>query len=160
LTDEVRPLSLRWFRQALEVHTKTDTSPVTIADRGVEAELRRLIEEHYPGHGILGEEMGNDHTEADYVWAIDPIDGTASFISGYPLWGTLLAVLHRGTPVVGVIDIPALGERWVGGAGSATRMNGDTCRTSACNSISQAMLYATSPDIFTGADATTFERLS
>src|SRR5699024_7657748 len=88
LADEVRPLSLKWFRQKLEIHTKSDTSPVTIADRSVEAELRRLIGEHYPEHGILGEEMGNDHTGAEYVWAIDPIDGTSSFISGYPLWGT------------------------------------------------------------------------
>ncbi len=160
LASEVRPLSLQWFRHALEVETKLDASPVTIADRGVEAALRQRIAARYPEHGILGEEMGNDHTEAEYVWAIDPIDGTRSFITGFPLWGTLLAVLHQGVPVLGVIDVPAMDERWVGCAGSITRLNGRDCRTSRCAQIAQASLYSTSPDIFSGDDRVAFERVS
>lgn len=160
LAAEARRLSRRWFRHALEVQTKIDASPVTIADREVEATLRRRIAERYPEHGILGEEMGNDHTGAEYVWAIDPIDGTRSFISGYPLWGTLLAVLHKGTPMLGLIDVPVLDERWIGGADLATRLNGTRCRTSNCEQIDEASLYTTSPDLFEGADRAAFERLS
>ncbi len=160
LATEARSLSQRWFRHTFEVQTKIDATPVTIADREVESALRRLIAARYPEHGILGEEMGNKDTDAEFVWVIDPIDGTRSFISGHPLWGTLLAVLHRSTPVLGVIDVPILDERWIGGAGMPTRINGARCRTSGCVQIEQAALYATSPDLFEGADRAAFERLS
>lgn len=160
LTDHVRPLSRKWFRHPLAVDTKADESPVTQADREVEAALRDVIAQHYPDHGIFGEEFGSLHAEAEFVWSLDPIDGTRAFISGNPLWGTLLALLHRGKPVLGVIDIPMLDERWIGAAGSSTQLNGEDCRVSACTELRQAILYATSPDIFEGAELAAFDALT
>ncbi len=160
LADQVRPVSRRWFRSALQVDLKADESPVTRADREVETALRQAIAEHYPDHGIFGEEFGASQPDAEFTWSVDPIDGTRSFISGHPLWGTLLAALHRGKPIVGIIDIPMLDERWVGVKGAATLFNGVQCRTSACKILSCATLYSTSPDIFQGGDAVAFDGLS
>jgi inositol-phosphate phosphatase/L-galactose 1-phosphate phosphatase/histidinol-phosphatase len=160
LADRARPLSQKWFRHPLAVDTKADESPVTQADREVEAALREAIAGHHPDHGILGEEFGALRTEADLVWSLDPIDGTRAFISGNPLWGTLLGLLHRGRPVLGVIDIPMLDERWVGAAGSPTRLNGVPCRVSTCTELRQAVLYATSPDIFNDAELAAFDALA
>ncbi|NMK45770.1 histidinol-phosphatase [Achromobacter sp. Bel] len=160
LADRVRPLSRKWFRHPLSVDTKADESPVTQADREVEAALRDAIAQHYPHHGIFGEEFGALHTEADLVWSLDPIDGTRAFISGNPLWGTLLALLHRGRPVLGLIDIPMLQERWIGAADSPARLNGDVCQASACTELRDAILYATSPDIFEGAELAAFDALT
>lgn len=160
LADRARPLARKWFRHPLAVDTKADESPVTQADREVEAALREAIAGHYPDHGILGEEFGALRTDADLVWSLDPIDGTRAFISGNPLWGTLLGLLHQGRPVLGVIDIPVLDERWVGAAGSPARLNGVPCRVSACAELRQAILYATSPDIFDGAELAAFGALA
>lgn len=160
LASEVRALSRRWFRHPLQVDTKADESPVTIADREVEAALRRRIAARFPAHGILGEELGRSHVDAEYVWSLDPIDGTRSFITGQPLWGTLIALLHRGTPVLGVIDMPVLDERWIGIAGKPTRLNGAICRTSERRRLADASLYSTSPDLFRDMDSAAFERLS
>lgn len=160
LADHVRPLSRKWFRHPLSIDTKADESPVTQADREVEAALRKAIAQHYPQHGIFGEEFGALHAEAEQVWSLDPIDGTRAFISGNPLWGTLLALLHQGRPVLGLIDIPMLQERWIGAAGSPTRLNGEICQASACTELRDAILYATSPDIFEGAELAAFDALT
>lgn len=160
LADRVRPLSRKWFRHSLDVDTKADDSPVTQADRQVEEALREAIASHHPGHGIFGEEFGPSHAEAEFVWSLDPIDGTRAFISGNPLWGTLLALLQRGRPVLGLIDIPMLDERWIGLAGEATRFNGEPCTASACADLSGAILYATSPDIFSVAELAAFDTLA
>lgn len=160
LADRVRPLSRKWFRHPLAIDTKADESPVTQADREVEAALREAIGQQYPDHGIFGEEFGVSHAEAELVWSLDPIDGTRAFISGNPLWGTLLALLHRGRPVLGVIDVPMLDERWVGVAGASAQLNGASCRASTCTELRQAILYATSPDIFAGAELVAFDALT
>ena len=160
LADKVRPLSRKWFRHPLAVDTKADESPVTQADREVEAALREAIAREYPEHGIFGEEFGASHAEAELVWSLDPIDGTRAFISGNPLWGTLLALLHRGRPVFGLIDIPMLDERWIGAADLPASLNGETCRVSGCTELRQAILYATSPDIFAGAELAGFDALA
>lgn len=165
LADAVRPLSLGWFRRRLAVDDKADESPVTIADRQVETALREQIAARYPAHGIWGEEFGKLNPDAEYVWSVDPIDGTRSFITGHPLWGTLLALLHNGRPVVGVIDIPATGERWVGVNDTAAglceaRFDGHPCATSPVTSLAEATVYATSPDIFDAAEYAQFERLT
>lgn len=160
LADQVRPLSRQWFRHPLSVDTKADESPVTQADREVEAALRAAIASQYPDHGIFGEEFGASHAEAELVWSLDPIDGTRAFISGNPLWGTLLALLHRGRPVLGLIDIPMLGERWLGAADAPAQLNGEVCRASGCTELGQAILYATSPDIFEGTDLAAFDTLT
>lgn len=98
----------------IEVDAKEDDSPVTIADREAEASMRALIHSRYPDHGILGEELGNDRIDAEYVWILDPIDGTKSFISGVPLFTTLIGLLHRGRPVLGAIHQPVLGRLCIG----------------------------------------------
>lgn len=102
--------TLKWFRTDIVVERKGDKSPVTIADRNTEEMLRRQIQRDFPGHGIIGEEFGNELPTAEWVWTIDPIDGTRSFIRGLPFYSILLSLLHHGRPVMGVIALPALGE--------------------------------------------------
>ncbi len=161
LADAARPFSRKWFRREVKVDTKADDSPVTIADREVEAMLRHRIARQFPQHGVLGEELGEVGTGADYVWLIDPIDGTRSFISGNPLWGTLLALLYCGRPVLGVIDMPVVNERWVGVAGQPTHFNGEPCYTRECRGLKDAAMYSTSPDLFGDQEERmAFERLS
>ena len=159
LADLARPLALRYFRQGVAIEDKPDLSPVTIADREAEAAMRRAIAEHFPEHGILGEEYGPERTDADLVWVLDPIDGTKSFITGKPLFGTLIALARQGRPVLGLIDMPALGERFVGHDGTAF-FNGTPIRTRGCATLAAAHLHATTPAMFTGADEARFARLA
>jgi len=108
---------LPFFRTSLSIDNKStshDFDPVTEADRAAEAVMRRLIKASFPQHGIVGEEFGNEREDAEYVWVLDPIDGTKSFIAGFPLWGTLIALLHKGTPVFGMMHQPFIGERFSG----------------------------------------------
>ncbi|MFZ1413563.1 MAG: histidinol-phosphatase [Defluviicoccus sp.] len=159
LADAVRPVVLRCFRSGLGFEIKADQSPVTVADREAETAMRRMIEAAYPEHGIFGEEHGLTRADAAFVWVLDPIDGTKAFVTGKPLFGTLIALLHNGRPVVGVIDMPALNERWVGVAGRPTLFNEHPVRVRPCGGVAGAWLYATSPQMFQGADASAFERL-
>jgi len=99
---------------ALAVETKTDLTPVTIADRGAEQLMRALIAKKFPAHGVIGEEHGSDRPDAEWVWVLDPIDGTKAFITGAPLWGTLIALLHEGRPVLGAIHQPILNQLMIG----------------------------------------------
>lgn len=150
------------FRAPLCVEAKGDDSPVTIADRDAEAALRALILSHFPAHGVMGEEHGTLNGEAEYLWVLDPIDGTRAFVTGRPLFGTLIGLLHRGRPVLGVIDQPVTGERWIGLAGEATRFRGPFggqagCRP--CPRLAEAELSCTSPDMFGAATAPRFARL-
>jgi inositol-phosphate phosphatase / L-galactose 1-phosphate phosphatase / histidinol-phosphatase len=149
-----------YFRQPLTVDDKPDLSPVTIADRAAEAAMRRLIAARFPQHGIIGEEYGSERADADFVWVLDPIDGTKSFISGVPLFGTLIALAHQGRPILGIIDQPILRERWVGAQGRPTTLDGATIRCRACPSLAAATIFSTSPDMFRGADAAAHARLA
>jgi inositol-phosphate phosphatase/L-galactose 1-phosphate phosphatase/histidinol-phosphatase len=155
-----RPIVLKHYRSALTVDTKADLSPVTIADRDAEAAMRAAIARAFPDHGIIGEEHGRERADAEFVWVLDPIDGTKSFITGKPLFGTLIALTRHGAPIVGVIDMPALDERWVGADDRATVMNGRPVHTRSCVDLAQAMLYATTPHMFRGDDAAAFARLA
>ncbi|MBI3515190.1 MAG: histidinol-phosphatase [Proteobacteria bacterium] len=155
-----RPIVLKHFRQPLAVDTKADLSPVTVADRTAEAVMRTAIGRVFPDHGIIGEEHGRERADAEFVWVLDPIDGTKSFISGKPLFGTLIALTWRGRPVVGVIDMPALGECWWGADDRPSVMNGKPIRSRPCGDLAQALLYATSPHMFHGADEAAFARLA
>jgi inositol-phosphate phosphatase/L-galactose 1-phosphate phosphatase/histidinol-phosphatase len=159
LAERAGAIIRRHFRQTITVEQKPDRTPVTVADREAEKAMREAIEAHYPAHGIWGEEFGRVRPEADYVWVLDPIDGTKSFIAGVPLFGTLISLTYKGKPVLGVIDQPISRERWVGAAGHATLMNGRPVKTRACAALGEATLYATSPDMFEGADAAAFQRL-
>ena len=160
LADAARERTLPLFRTRLEVIRKSDESPVTVADRGAESAMRKLLAASCPAHGILGEEHGRERMDAEYLWVLDPIDGTKSFITGSPLWGTLIALLHRGVPLLGLVDMPVLGERWLALLGQATLCNGVPQRTSGCTDLARACVYTTSPDAFGAADWAAYEGLS
>jgi len=155
-----RPIVLKHYRTTLTVDAKADLSPVTIADRDCEAAMRAAINRAFPDHGIIGEEYGRERADAEFVWVLDPIDGTKSFITGKPLFGTLIALTWQGRPVVGVIDMPALAERWSGADDRAATLNGAPVKSRACGDLAQATLYATTPHMFRGADADAFARLA
>jgi len=159
LADTSGAIIRRHFRRRIVVDEKADRTPVTIADRAAEAAMRRLIAARFPDHGVLGEEYGRRNTEADYVWVLDPIDGTKSFISGVPLFGTLIALTYCGKPVLGVIDQPILRERWIGATGRRTTLNGKPIKTRPCRRLAAATLYATAPDMFPRREAAAFARL-
>jgi inositol-phosphate phosphatase / L-galactose 1-phosphate phosphatase / histidinol-phosphatase len=133
---------------------------VTAADRAAEAAMRRLIRAHFPQHGIIGEEYGGEREDAEFVWVLDPIDGTKSFISGVPLFGTLIALTQRGKPILGVIDQPIQRERWLGGVGRPTTFNGAPVHCRECPALAAATVFATSPDMFRDGDAAAFARLA
>ena len=159
LADAAGAIIRRYFRTGIEVIGKEDASPVTVADRKAESSMRRLIRRAFPDHGIVGEEYGPDRADAEHVWVLDPIDGTKSFISGMPLFGTLVALLRCGKPILGVIDQPVLRERWVGAAGRPTTFRGRRIATRLCASLGDATLYSTSPSMFAGRDAKAHARL-
>ena len=163
LADRAREIVARYFRRDFEVEQKADLSPVTVADRETEAAMRAMIAEAFPDHGVLGEEHGIERGDARYLWVLDPIDGTKRFTTGHPQFGTLIALLADGRPILGVIDMPQMGERWLGAAGRPTahrdRRGSGTARTRACGALGAAALYATSPQMFEGADLAAFERL-
>ena len=152
--EAIRP----YFRQPLAVDDKPDLSPVTIADRAAEAAMRHLIAARFPEHGIIGEEFGPERTEAEFIWVLDPIDGTKSFISGVPLFGTLIALARQGRPILGIIDQPISRERWIGASGHPTTLNGAPIRCRPCSALAAATMFATSPDMFKGSDAAAFAR--
>ena len=153
------PILRQYFRARIDVDIKADASPVTRADRESETAMRRLIETAHPEHGILGEEYEAVRPDAEYLWVLDPLDGTKAFITGKPLFGTLVALLRAGVPILGVIDAPVLDERWIGAAGRPTTFNGAPVRTRQCGAPGEAMLNTTTPDMFEGADAEAFARL-
>ncbi|GAQ80943.1 bifunctional phosphatase [Klebsormidium nitens] len=152
LADAAGEITRRYFRTGINVESKADASPVTQADRAAEAAMRALIHQHFPHHGVFGEEAGLElgAGSGENVWVLDPIDGTKSFITGKPLFGTLIALVHRGVPVVGVIDQPVLRERWLGVAGTATTLNGTPIRARPCDDIADAYMYSTTPHMFEG----------
>jgi inositol-phosphate phosphatase/L-galactose 1-phosphate phosphatase/histidinol-phosphatase len=161
LAEAAAAVQRRHFRTPVAVDTKADQSPVTIADREAEAAMRRLLAAEVPEHGILGEEAGGRGLDAEWLWVLDPIDGTRAFIAGRPWFGTLIALLHQGQPVLGVIDHAILGERWVGRAGAATTHNGRPVRTRSCARLGDAVLTATSPLMFSaGSERAAFDRLA
>jgi myo-inositol-1(or 4)-monophosphatase len=151
----IRPL----FRSALLVEAKGDASPVTEADKAAERAIRGLLAERLPTHGVIGEEYGTERGDAEWIWVLDPIDGTRAFVTGRPLFGTLIGLLHRGVPVLGIIDQPSTGERWIGVAGERTRFRspmGGTVGCRPCPTLAQAELSCTSPDMFDAATAPRF----
>ena len=160
LADLARPIALQHFRTKLQVEMKSDRSPVTVADRAIEDQLRARIEARYPDHGIFGEERGQSDTGRRFTWVIDPIDGTKSFISGMPTFGTLVALCMDGTPQIGVIDMPALDERWTAAPGRPALFNGVACQTRPCRSLGDAILYTTSPDAFAAGEWAKFDAVS
>jgi myo-inositol-1(or 4)-monophosphatase len=139
--DFIRPL----FRQrSIAVETKADQSPVTIADRGAEQLMRDRISKRYPSHGIIGEEFGSERPDAEFVWMLDPVDGTKSFITGVPLWGTLIALLHGGQPVLGCINQPVLDQLMIGD-GTSALLNGSVVHCRDTRRIEDATVLTSDP---------------
>lgn len=141
----------RYFRADpadMKIESKADESPVTIADRSAEAAMRKLIEETYPDHGIFGEEFPFVRTDAEYAWVLDPIDGTKSFVTGMPIFGTLIALMRNGRPILGIVNQPIMNERWIGMAGRRTTLNGRPVSTSKVARLADAAQYATDPAMF------------
>ena len=153
----VRP----FYRQGVAADVKGDASPVTIADRSAEQAMRAVLAQRFPDHGILGEEYGLDRPEARYRWVLDPVDGTRAFITGRPLFGTLIGLLDGPTPILGIIDQPITGERWTGVNGERTRFRGAHGRAGCrpCPNLADAELSCTSPDLLTEAQSGSFKRL-
>lgn len=160
LADAARPIAARYFRTPVAVDDKADESPVTIADREAETAMRVLLDRYAPQHGIFGEEHGAVRTDAEYVWVLDPIDGTKAFITGLPIFGTLIALLHRGVPVMGIIDQPISKERWFGAAGQGSTLNGQPIKVRACPSLDRAYMYSTAPQMFGEGQAARHQALA
>lgn len=154
LADVADDVAARYFRKSLEIERKADASPVTIADRETEAEMRRLIAEAFPDHGIYGEEHGTENLDAQHVWVLDPIDGTASFSIGSPVFGSLIALLENGSPILGIINCPAMNERWIGARGRPTTHNGQPVTTRACDDLADTWIGSCSPAMFSPGDET------
>lgn len=155
--DFTRPL---FGRRDLVVEAKGDASPVTQADRGAEELMRAMIARRFPTHGVLGEEFGPDRTDAEFVWVLDPVDGTKSFITGVPLWGTLIALLYCGRPVLGCIHQPVLNQLVIGD-GATTTLNGAPVRCRPTSRLAEATLLTSdwlSPAQY--QDGAAFERLA
>jgi histidinol phosphatase-like enzyme (inositol monophosphatase family) len=154
-----RTVIKRYFRQFLSIDAKGDETPVTVADRETERALRNLIGERFADHGIYGEEFGEENADSRFTWVLDPIDGTRSFITGTPTFGTLIGLLEDGVPVFGVIDMPAMDERWIGGIGKGAFVNGVDCAVSRCEQLAGCRLVSTSPDMFSSDQLAGFRRL-
>jgi myo-inositol-1(or 4)-monophosphatase len=159
--ETIRP----FFRTALGVENKSDAGgfdPVTAADRAAEVAMRTLIKTTFPAHGIIGEELGNEQPDAEYVWVLDPIDGTKSFICGLPAWGTLIALTRRGEPIYGMMHQPFTREHFTGD-GAAARYRGPAgdraLRARPCAALSDAVLLTTSPLLMREADRGRFQRV-
>ncbi|TPW29949.1 histidinol-phosphatase [Pararhizobium mangrovi] len=156
--------TLSRFRQPIDVANKETGGfdPVTEADRAAETAIRDLIGERFPEDGILGEEHGSASADSARLWVIDPIDGTRAFISGLPVWGTLVGLYEDGRAVLGMMDQPFTGERFLAGGEGAVLRTASGERPLAvrdCETLSRATLFTTSPKLHTGANAERYERL-
>ncbi len=152
----IRPL----FRGDWAAETKADKSPVTEADRAAEAAMRAILEAERKDDGIIGEEYGRSNEGAGRQWVLDPIDGTVSFMAGRPIFGTLIALMQDGWPVLGVIDQPIAGERWVGQIGGGTTFNGKQVHARTCKDFTAASLATSSPHYFTADQADGYMKLA
>lgn len=158
LADEARKVLVPYYRQQFAVEHKEDLTPVTEVDRAVEKTMFNLIENHYPAHGVIGEEYGEKKSEAEFVWVLDPIDGTKSFITGRPLFGTLIALVRNKKPVLGLIDQPVLSERWLGVNG-VTTFNSEKIQVRQCPDLQSAYFATTSPALFADDELAKIEKI-
>jgi len=159
LADESRLMHREFQSGPPDVEFKADNSVVTAMDKAIESRLRELITTQYPDHGIIGEEQEATNPGAEINWVLDPIDGTAAFIAGMPVYGTLIALAMEGTPILGIVDIPAVEQRWRGASGRPTTKNGIICRTRKCRDMSKAVLINCNPDILSATERPALDSL-
>ncbi|MBI1276320.1 histidinol phosphate phosphatase [bacterium] len=158
LADAADEIARHYFAAGAASHYKSDKTPVTLADESIEQRLREMISKTYPSHGIWGEEQGKTAIDADYVWVIDPIDGTRSFMAGKPQFMTLIALCHKGKPVIGTASQAILKERYMGVQGMPSSRNGEPIRTRGCYRMEDAWLATTSPHYFSDEGKRFFAR--
>jgi len=142
LADSSAEIIRPYFRSKVAIEEKQDLSPVTIADKKAEEKMRELIMKEYPNHGIIGEEFGKHNQQSEYQWVLDPIDGTKSFICGAHTFGTMIGLLYKGEPILGVINQPILNEFMIGD-NLATTLNGNVCKVRECNELKNSVLLTT-----------------
>lgn len=159
LADRSRAMLLEASVRAPDVEIKPDASFVTATDKAVEAALREMIGDKYPDHGILGEEFESTNLDAEFVWVLDPIDGTAPFIAGIPVFGSLIGLAWNGAPYLGVIEHPLTAERWVGVAGQFARFNGRPIRVRSCASMAAVLATCSNRDFMRPEDQVRFDRV-
>ncbi|WUH90987.1 inositol monophosphatase [Streptomyces sp. NBC_00433] len=159
LADEARKLLAAAALEAIRPDVKADNSYVTATDRLIESRLRELIADAYPEHGVLGEEFGAHGLDSEHVWVLDPLDGTAPFVAGIPVYGTLIGLARGGSPWIGVMDYPATSDRWTGLAGAFARRNGTFVRTRRCADLSAALVTCSNPDFFAAPDRARLARV-
>ena len=141
LADIATKISMQYFRNKLDIENKHDESPVTIADKETEKIIRDKIRSTYPDHGILGEEYENENLDSEFIWVIDPIDGTRSYIAGHKDFGNLISLLHNGKPILGIINCPAHNDRWIGVQNTKTTCNNREVSCSGVSSLNSAYLF-------------------
>jgi myo-inositol-1(or 4)-monophosphatase len=164
LADAASAAILPYFRTRMDVDNKADGhfDPVTVADRAAEEAMRAIIAAEYPGHGVLGEEFEPTDVDAEHVWVIDPIDGTRAFISGLPVWGTLIGLKRDGRPIAGMMAQPFTGERFHGDGRTAGYRGPDgrrPLRTRPCARLADATMFTTSPRIFRSTEQATYDAI-
>lgn len=159
LADASRAILLKAAQTLPEVTIKADASYVTTTDKAVEKKLREMITAQYPDHGILGEEFENTNTDAEFVWVLDPIDGTAAFVAGIPVYGTLIALAWKGKPFIGVIDHPLTDDRWTGVNHTCAFRNGKPVTTRPCATLESAYVTCSNSDFMEPNQLARFTRL-
>jgi inositol-phosphate phosphatase/L-galactose 1-phosphate phosphatase/histidinol-phosphatase len=159
LADEASIISRQYFGQKIEIISKSDETPVTIADRYIEKKLREIIESTRPDDGIIGEEFGSKPTKSGYTWVLDPIDGTKSFTIGRPTFGNLIGLCFEEKPILGIINHPILNERWIGQSGQKTTYNGNAVACRTCANLKQAIFGTGSASQISQDDPTRFSRI-
>ncbi|WP_298851986.1 inositol monophosphatase family protein [uncultured Ruegeria sp.] len=159
LADASRSMLLMASQKLPEVTIKADASYVTTTDKAVEEKLREMIISRYPEHGIFGEEFENINTDAEFVWVLDPIDGTAAFVAGIPVYGTLIALAWKGKPFIGVIDHPLTDDRWAGVNNICAFHNGKPVKTRACEALSSAYVTCSNSDFMSSDQLARFTTL-
>ncbi|MFC3096685.1 inositol monophosphatase family protein [Alteraurantiacibacter palmitatis] len=160
LADAARAEILPLFRTPVSSEAKEDATPVTLADRNAEEAMRRILKAEVPQDGVFGEEFGEEKGRSGRQWVLDPIDGTTAFLAGRATFGTLIALLVDGFPVLGLIDQPVLKERWLGVAGQGTTLNGQPVSARACRDLSRATIATTGPHYFSQQEGEVFMALA
>ena len=160
VADAAREAIRPYFRTAMTATRKDDATPVTLADQAAEQAMRRILKAEAPRDAVHGEEFGAEPGTSGRTWVLDPIDGTTGFLAGRPLFGTLIALVVEGWPVLGVIDQVILNERWIGATGQPTTLNGKPARTRSCRALADAAIATTGPHYFDDHDGGHFMALA
>lgn len=148
LVQQSNKIAMKYFNDDIKAEYKADNSPVTIADKKIEAFLREKILETFPHHSLLGEEFGHQSSESEYCWVIDPIDGTKNFTAGISSFATLISLCQNDEPILGCISAPAMNKIWIGGQDVTARLNGVPIKTRDCQNLSSAWMSFTHYTMF------------